>query len=157
MYDRVLYLNLAVDCVTIGFVLIVRAKTNLILVNKTNECLRLKNVWMITYNFVLALEKTKATIIRSRQRREYVSFLLERQKIFSTKSLKHFGVIIDKKPTFGKHNETVSKKTEKKMAILTWLLSNVDEPRRAKKYSIMYCMQLLYGTQLLKQKNTSIS
>lgn len=67
-------------------------------------------------------------------------FLLERQNIFFTKSLKYLEVIIERKTTF----EKINRKTKGKMAILTRLQPNVEGLQSVKKAYYVVHGTILY-------------
>lgn len=81
----------------------------------------------------LAPDKSKGIIVQGRRRRENIAFTLKGMVLNPVKTLKHLGVTIAEKRSFGPHIMKVMAKAEKKGATLNRIIPNINGPSSNKR------------------------
>ncbi|XP_052738128.1 uncharacterized protein LOC128198188 [Bicyclus anynana] len=157
LYDGVFKLDLGDEARLVGFAddlaLVVAARTDQLLMKRTNRALDIINKWMIGKHLKLAPEKTEAIMLSGRKRHGPLTFNIDGVEIKPCDKLRYLGVWLDRSLRFDKHVVQTAEKAEKLAAALTQLMPRKGGPRASKRRllaSVAHSV-MLYGAPVWSQ------
>ena len=112
-----------------------------------NKVLDTLTKWIQLAELELAVDKTEVMLFTKRRKFRPPVFTLQGKKIGVSASFKYLGLWFDKTLSFREHIRRVAEKANKKVAIMSRLMSNLGGPREAVRqlYFNVTLSILLYG------------
>lgn len=128
MYDEVLRLEYPVGVEIVGFAnditLVVYGETIEEVELTTDHSIKVVKAWMRSRKLELAHHKTEVTVDNNRKSEQQAEISVGECTILSKRSVKHLGVMIDDKLTFGSHDDYACKRASTAIAALSRMMSN---------------------------------
>ena len=137
MYDDFLRMDLPAGMTIVGFVddalVMCAADDARILELRINASFWRVKRWLDTRGLEMALEKTEALLVTDRRSYNLPQIVLGGLEVQWSRSLKYFGVQLDRRLSFGEHLKIAAARTIQRGANLARLIPNIGGPREAKR------------------------
>ena len=152
MYDDFLRLDLPAGTSLIAFadnaLVVCDAEDVRIQELRINESLWRAKRWLDSRDPKMAPEETKALLVTDRRYFQYARIVLEEHEVEWRRSIKYMGVQLDRRLSFGEHQQIATAKAIQCGANLTRLMPKIGGPREAKRRLVasVVLSRLLYAT-----------
>ncbi|XP_033214052.1 uncharacterized protein LOC117171108 [Belonocnema kinseyi] len=128
---------------------------------KLNQMMRRVSRWVDDHGLDLATEKTELVIVKRKYIPLHVAMQVEPSEIAAKTAIRHLGIWIDNRLSFGEQVKQAANKAAVVTTSLSRLMVNINGPRPSKRRLLMSVTQsiMLYGAEIwadaLKKKTNS--